>query len=167
MTLTPYAVRRMVWVAKESPRITAGESHTLDRFLDQTFLKRTVSHLHNHTLLGRVARRKPLRSRTSKRRCLQFARCYWNFQWDSILWAGETKIRCFWQQTPVVSSCVKYGGGSVMLWTVYNSVANNQGLVCTSYIYSGTCTNVKHWWIFKSYSFYSWLKEFSLYCDIY
>src|SRR4029434_2944205 len=57
--LTPRTMRRMVRVAKESPRITAGELQRLVESWGQKVSKTTIRrHLHHHKLFGRVARKK-------------------------------------------------------------------------------------------------------------
>jgi hypothetical protein len=54
--LTTRTVRRMVPVAKTSPRITAGELQTLVGSWGQKVSKTTIRrHLHNHKLFRRVA----------------------------------------------------------------------------------------------------------------
>src|SRR4029434_7754176 len=94
--LTPRTVSRMVRVAKESPRITAGELQRLVESWVQKVSKTTIRcHLHHHKLFGRVARKKPLLSINNKLKDLQFAKCYWDFQWDRVIWSDETKIELF------------------------------------------------------------------------
>src|SRR4029434_6947468 len=61
--LTPRTVRRMVRLAKESPRITAGELQRLVESWGQKVSKTTIRrHLPHHKLFWRVARKKPLLS---------------------------------------------------------------------------------------------------------
>src|SRR4029434_3256058 len=57
--LAPRTVRRMVRMAKESPRITAGKLQRLVKSWGQKVSKTTIR-LHHHKLFGRVARKKPL-----------------------------------------------------------------------------------------------------------
>ena len=64
--LTPRTVRKMVQVANKSSRITAGE---FQKSVGSCGQKPTV--------------------------CLQFAKHYWNFQWDRVLRSDETKIELF------------------------------------------------------------------------
>src|SRR4029434_10762560 len=60
-SLTPRTVRRIVRLAKESPRITAGELQRLVESWGQKVSKTTIRrHLHHHKLFGRVARKKAL-----------------------------------------------------------------------------------------------------------
>ena len=76
-TLTPRTVRRMVRLAKEYPRITAGELQRLVESWDQKVSKTTIRrHLHHHKLFLRVARKKPLLSINNKLKRLQFANGY-------------------------------------------------------------------------------------------
>ena len=79
-------------MAKESPRITGGELQKLVESWGQKVSKTTIRrHLHPHKLFGRVARKKPLLSINNQLKCLQFAKCYWDFQWDRVIWSDETK----------------------------------------------------------------------------
>src|SRR4029434_8238105 len=58
-TLTSRTVRRMVRLAKASPRITAGELQRLVESWGQNVSKTTIRrHLHHHKLFWRVARKK-------------------------------------------------------------------------------------------------------------
>src|SRR4029434_9233647 len=58
-TLTPHTVRRIFRLAKESPRITAGELQRLVESWGQKVSKTTIRcHLHHHKLFWRVARKK-------------------------------------------------------------------------------------------------------------
>src|SRR4029434_9901420 len=94
--LTPCTVRRMVRLAKEYQRITAGELQRLVASWGQKVSKTTIRrHLHHHKLFLRVARKKPLLSINNKLKRLQFAKCYWDFQWDRVIWSDETKIELF------------------------------------------------------------------------
>src|SRR4029434_11069069 len=94
--LTPRTVRRMVRLAKDSPRITAVELQRLVESRVKEVSKTTIRcHLHHHKLFGRVARKKPLLSINNKLKRLQFAKCYWNFHWDQVIWSDETKIELF------------------------------------------------------------------------
>src|SRR4029434_6601545 len=79
--LTPRTLRRMVRLAKESSRITAGELQKLVESWSQKVSETTIRcHLHHHKLFGRVARKNPLLSINNKLKDLQFAKCYWDFQ---------------------------------------------------------------------------------------
>src|SRR4029434_7924777 len=134
--LTPCAVRRMVRLAKESPRITAGELQRLVESWGQKVSKTTIRHhLYHHKLFWRVVRKKPLLSINNKLKRLQFAKCYWDFQWDLVIWSDETKIEIFgnkhqrwvWRRQKDSHTekhlipTVKYGGGSLMLWGCFPS----------------------------------------------
>ena len=74
-TLTPRIVRRMARLAKESPRITAGK---LQRLFESWGQK--VSTYITTSCLGGLPEKKPLLSINNKLKCLQFAKCYWDFQ---------------------------------------------------------------------------------------
>src|SRR4029434_3952621 len=123
--LTPCTVRRMVRLAKESTRITAGELQRLIESCGQKVSKTPIRrHLHHHKLFWRVARKKPLLSINYKLKRLQFAKCKSDFQWGRVIWSDETKIKLFgnkhqrwvWrrqkdshtEETPIPN--VKYGG---------------------------------------------------------
>ena len=94
--LTPRTVRRMVRLAKESPRITAGELQKLIESWGQKVSKTTIRrHLHHHKLFWRVARKKPLLSINNKLKRLQFAKCKSDLQWGRVIWSDETKIKLF------------------------------------------------------------------------
>src|SRR4029434_8035265 len=64
-TLTSRTVRRIVRLAKESPRITAGELQSVVESWGQKSPK-LPSDLHHHKLFLRVARKKPLLSINNK-----------------------------------------------------------------------------------------------------
>src|SRR4029434_10443074 len=94
--LTPRTLRRMVRLAKESSRITAGELQKIVESWSQKVSETTIRcHLHHHKLFGRVARKKPLLSIKNKLKRLQFAKCYWDFQWDRVTLSDEAKIELF------------------------------------------------------------------------
>jgi hypothetical protein len=81
-----------------------------------------------------VAIKKPLLSSNNKLKRLQFAKCYWNFQWDRILWSDEDEIELFgnkhqrwvWHRQKHIHAendhilIVKYGGGS-LFWACFIS----------------------------------------------
>src|SRR4029434_2316452 len=74
-TLTPRTVRRIVRLAKESPRITAGELQRLVESWGQKVSKATIRrHLHHHMLFGRVARKKASAVNQQQTKA-QFAKC--------------------------------------------------------------------------------------------
>ena len=59
--LSPKILRRMVREATKFPRITVNELQALAASWGYQVSKSTIRHhLHNHSLIGRVARRKPL-----------------------------------------------------------------------------------------------------------
>src|SRR4029434_1485197 len=134
--LTPRTLRRMVRLAKESSRITAGELQRLVESWGHKVSKTTIRcHLHHHKLFGRVARKKPLLSINNKLKRLQFSKCKSDFQWDRVIWSDETKIKLFgnkhqrwvWRRQKNSHTekhlipTVKYGGGSLMLWGCFSS----------------------------------------------
>ena len=85
--------------------------------------------LHQSGLYGRVARRKPLRSKRHMKARLEFDKRHLkNSQTmrNNILWSDETKIELFgiaakrhvWRKPGTIPT-VKHGGGSIMLWDVF------------------------------------------------
>lgn len=52
-------------------------------------------HLHANKLFGRRARRKPFLTHNHKSKRLDFAKQYWDFNWDRVPWSDETKIELF------------------------------------------------------------------------
>src|SRR4029434_5362295 len=75
-------------------------------------------------------------------KCLHFAKCYWDLQWDRVIWSDETKIKLFGNKQikqqikggfgvdrkmigdhteKHLIPTVKYGGGSLMLWGCFSS----------------------------------------------
>src|SRR4029434_7411763 len=133
-TLTPRTVRRMVRLAKESPRITAGELQRLVESCGQKVSKTTIRcHLHHHKSLLSI--KKPLLSINNKLKRLQFAERYWDFQRDRVIWSDETKIELFrnkhqrwvWRRQKDSHTekhlipTVKYGGGSLISWGFFFS----------------------------------------------
>ena len=91
--LPPRTARRMIREAKKSPRITVGELQRKVASWGHQVSKTTIRHhLHANKLFGRHARKKPFLSFHHKRKCLEFAKRYWNFDWNRVLWSDETKI---------------------------------------------------------------------------
>ncbi len=88
-------MRRRVWVAKDSPRITAGELQKIVESRGQKTLKKIVKqHLHHHMLFGRVSR-KILLTHQKQSPAYSVIRHDWNFKWDWLLWSDETKKNYF------------------------------------------------------------------------
>lgn len=72
------------WKIAEVSRVLESESL-------QNYHQTTVY----HKLFGRASRKKPLLSINNKLKCLQFANCNGDFQWDQDIWLDETKIEIF------------------------------------------------------------------------
>src|SRR4029434_2672980 len=106
-------------------------------------------HLHHINLFERVARKKPLLSINNKLKGLQFAKCYWDFQWDQVIWSNETKIELFghkpqrwvWRIQHLTPT-VKYGGGSLMLLGCFSSKALD---ILLGYMVSWTPSNTSRY----------------------
>src|SRR4029434_10669962 len=135
-SLTPHTVRRMVQLAKESPRITAADLQRLVESWGQKVSRTTIRrHLHHHKLFWRVARKKPLLSINNKLKRLQFSKCKSDFQWDRVIWSDVTEMKLFgikhqryvWRRQKDSHTekhlipNVKYGGGSLKLWGCFSS----------------------------------------------
>ncbi len=125
-------MRRRVWVAKDSPRITAGELQRLVESWGQKPKKKKIKHpLYHHMLFGRVSRK--LSSLIQKQTpANSVVRHDWNFKWHWLLLSDETEKRAFYQQTHQMSlvqtgikkypmSTVKYTAGSLMLWACFSA----------------------------------------------
>lgn len=134
--LPPRILRRMVREATKSPRITVKELQALVASWGHQVSKSTIRrHLHNHSLIGRVARRKPFLTTRHRRKRLEFAKRHLHYDWNKVLWSDETKIERFCQiqhrhvwrrnrdayKEKHLIPTVKYGGGSVMFWGCFNS----------------------------------------------
>ena len=101
--LPPRILRRMVRDATKSPRITVKELQALVASWGHQVSKSTIRrHLHNHSLIGRVARRKPFLTTRHRRKRLEFAKHHLHFDWNKVLWSDETKIERFLSGTASV-----------------------------------------------------------------
>lgn len=134
--LPPRTVRRMVREVKISPKLTVTELQQMVASWGHKVSKSTIRRcLHANKLFGRHVRRKPFLTHKHKCKRLEFAKWYWGFNWDRVLWSDETKIELFgnkhskwiWRATKDAHAekylipIVKYGGGSVMLWVFFSS----------------------------------------------
>ena len=82
----------------KSPRITVKELQALVASWGHQVSKSTIRrHLHNHSLIGRVARRKPFLTTRHRRKRLEFAKRHLHYDWNKVLWSDETKIESFCQ----------------------------------------------------------------------
>uniref|UniRef100_A0AAR2LDN2 Tc1-like transposase DDE domain-containing protein n=1 Tax=Pygocentrus nattereri TaxID=42514 RepID=A0AAR2LDN2_PYGNA len=134
--LPPRTVRRMIREIKSSPKLTVTELQQMVASWGHEVSKTTIRrYLHANKLFGRHARKKTFLTHNHKRKRLEFAKQYWDFNWDRVLWSDETKIELFgnkcckwvWRNTRAeyaekhLMPTVKYGGGSVMLWACFSS----------------------------------------------
>ena len=77
--------------ATKSPRITEKELQALVVSWGYQVSK-SRRHLHNHSLIGRVARRKPFLTMRHRRKHLEFAKSNLHYDWNKVLWSDETKM---------------------------------------------------------------------------
>ncbi len=125
-------LRRRVWVAKDSPTITAGELQRLVESWGQKSKKKTFKHpLNQHMLFGRVSRKILL---THPKTISSIFSCQTRLELQMALasivrWNWKNS---FWQQPHQMSlvqtgikkypmSTVKYTAGSLMLWACFSA----------------------------------------------
>ena len=92
--------------------------------------------LHQSGLYGRVARRKPLLSKSHMTACLEFAKRHLKDSQtvrNKILWSDETKVELFglnvncqvWRKPGTIAT-VKHGSGSIILWGYFSAPGTSQ-----------------------------------------
>ncbi len=125
-------VRRRVWVAKDSPRITAGELQRLVESWDQKAYKKISNKpLYHHMLFGRVSRKIILahpKTKSSMFSCqtrleLQMAQASmvrWNWK-KSFLAANPPDEFSTNRDKKYPMPTVKYTAGSLMLWACFSA----------------------------------------------
>ncbi|KAI4904473.1 hypothetical protein NFI96_015124 [Prochilodus magdalenae] len=133
--LPPCTVRRMIREIKSSPKLTVTELQQMVASWGHKVSKTTIRrYLHATSCLGGMHGKKLL-THNHKRKRLEFAKRYWDFNWDHVLWSDETKIELFgnicskwvWRNSRAeyaekhLMPTVKYRGGSVMLWASFSS----------------------------------------------
>lgn len=83
---------------------TCGSDFTEDGALQKTVHLVSTSTIRRHfradKLYGRCARSKPSLSSDHKCKHLEFAKHYWNFDWNQVLWSDETEIELFGNKHP-------------------------------------------------------------------
>ncbi len=122
--------RALVREVKKNPKITVAELQRCIREMGESCRKSSITAaLHQSGLYGRVARRKPLLSARYMKKHLKDSKMVTN----KILWSDETKIELFglnskryvWRKPGTAHHLsntvptVKHGGGSIMLWGVF------------------------------------------------
>ncbi|CAK9810849.1 Transposable element Tc1 transposase [Anthophora quadrimaculata] len=133
---TPRQDREIVKITKREPFITAKQlKEDLNLPIGTTQIK---SRLYEAGLHGRISRKKPHISETNARKRLNFAKEHYNKPtafWESIIWSDESKFelrsnkrrKYVWRKQGeafkqnVITSTVKHGGGSIMLWGCFNN----------------------------------------------
>ncbi len=122
---------------RKNPKITVAELQRCIQEMGESCRKSTITAaLHQSGLYGRVARRKPLLSARHMKACMEFAKKHLKdskMVTNTILWSDETKIELFglnskryvWRKSGTAHHLsntvptVKHGGGSIMLWGVF------------------------------------------------
>ncbi len=122
--------RALAREVKKNPKITVAELQRCIREMGESCRKSTITAaLHQSGLYGRVARRKPLLSARHMKARMEDSKMVTN----KILWSDETKIELFglnskryvWRKPGSAHHLsntvptVKHGGGSIMLWGVF------------------------------------------------
>ncbi len=129
--------RALVREVKKNPKITVAELQRCIREMGESCRKSTITAaLHQSGLYGRVAQRKPLLSARHMKARMEFAKKHLKdskMVTNKILWSDETKIELFglnskryvWRKPGTAHHLsntvptVKHGGGSIMLWGVF------------------------------------------------
>ena len=82
--LSPRTERKMLREAKKNPRTTVQELQTLVESWGSQSLE--INHKPPLPIpTGRVARRKPLLRAANIFKCLEFAKCHWNYDRNRVL----------------------------------------------------------------------------------
>ena len=94
--LPPRTVRRMVREVKSSPKLTVKELQQIVASWGHKVSKTTIRcNPHANKLFGRHAWKIHFLTYNHKLKRLEFAKRYWDFNWDHVLWSDETKIELF------------------------------------------------------------------------
>jgi transposase len=134
--LTPKKQRLVIRTLKKNPSITAtGISKKLAEDEDLKISRHTISRtLNDHGYVARIKKKKPLLSKKNQALRYQWAKDHINWtleDWKRVVWSDETKFNLlnsdgkeyYWTNNPgqispaSVKSTLKYGGGSIMLWS--------------------------------------------------
>ena len=92
--LPPRILRRMV---REATKSSQGSQCLAGLGAGNPGFATIRHHLHNHSLIGRVARRKPFLTTRHRRKRLEFAKRHLHYDWNKAIWSDETKIERFCQ----------------------------------------------------------------------
>lgn len=133
--LTDSEVRTIVREVRNNPvssavNISKKIAETSGKSVSASTIRRA---LHKNGLHGRVPRKKPYISKANQKKRIKFARKYQNEApnfWENILYSDESKFEIFGAKKPpkiwrakneafldkCVTSTIKHGGGSVMVW---------------------------------------------------
>ena len=135
--MTARAQRRMLNEVKKNPRVSAEDlQKSLEHgniSVDESMIRKTQN---KNGVLGRTPRKKPLLSKKNIAARLKFAKVHLDVPqryWQNILWTDETTVELFgritqhnvWrkkgtaQQHQNLIPTVKYGGGSIMVWSCF------------------------------------------------
>ena len=120
----------MVREETKNPMVTLTDLQSFSVEMGEHSRRTTIyAALHQPDIYGRAARRKPLLCKRHMTARLQFAKRHLKDSEtirNKILWSDETNIELFglnakrhvWREPGTIPT-VKHGGGSIMLWNVF------------------------------------------------
>ena len=118
--LSNQGIRVMVREVTKNPMVTRTELRSSSVEIGEPSRRRIISAaLHQSSLYGRMARRKPLLSKRHMTARLEFAKRHLKIQImrNKILWPDETKIELFG---------LKHDGGSIELWGYFSAAGTGR-----------------------------------------
>ncbi|KAG2469087.1 TCB1 transposase, partial [Polypterus senegalus] len=129
--------RALVREVTKNPMVTLSELQRSSVERGEPSRRTTISAaIHQSGLYGRVARRKPLRSKRHMAAHLEFVKRHLKDSQtmrNKILWSVEAKIelfgvnaRCHVWRKPGNIPTVKHGGGSIMLWGCFSEAGTGR-----------------------------------------
>ena len=130
--------RHIVRASMRNRRLTAVDLQQQLAASGTCITARTVrNRLREVGLHGRIAAKKPLLSKTNKKKRMEFAKRYRNWtadDWKGVLWSDESSVEVFGSrqrqyvrrrkgeryQMDCVMPSVKFGGGKMMVWGCFS-----------------------------------------------